>query len=339
MARRYTPFTGPNGEPIDEGGGGDYGNQAALEVLRRAAQQPQGAAPMGAPGPDFATENALRNRTINAREQQERLLQTAGDQERQAILTADTGKNYRTDAQMRPSLMGAEDERAQMNEGKPLRDLMSARVLAGFQDGAGAMSDAQMDQMALLGAIANKQPMPNTRGMRRQDELAGMQIEDYKRKAAIERIQQLSQNGDMAGAQMLAAEAGVAVPQQDINADQAFESLGSDVKAWGERGIAKDAEWLGFADAPVQEADLARFVEQANRAEQALIRQKHWTPERAAQEIDLELRRGAAAGVPTPWIEALLQRRAEMRGRQNPPQTSAWNAQSPPGFAQMPSVY
>jgi hypothetical protein len=335
MARRYTPFNGPGGEETNEGGGVDYASMAAMDALRRRAQ-PQEAQPMQAQGPDWATENALRNRGINARENDIARLTAAGEQERMGITTADVGKNYRTDATMRPSLMGAEDERSQMNEGKPIRDLMSQRLLQGFQGGT-TMSDQEMDQMALLGAIANKQQMPNLRGQRRQDELAGMQIEDYKRKSAIERIQQLSQNGDIAGAQSLAAEVGVAVPQQDINADQAFQSLGSDVKSWGERGIAKDAEWFGLADAPVQEADLARFMEQANRAEQALIRQKHWTPERAAQEIDLELRRGAAAGVPTPWIEALLQRRAEMRGNQMPPQTSAWNAQSPPGFAQMPN--
>ena len=306
MARKYTPFNGPGGESFttdaERMDAASAHQQAAIEAMRRG-QQPQG---MGEPvmfgGP---SENDLRNRTINAREQQQHLLASAGEQERLGIQAADVGKNYRADAQMRPSLMGAEDSRAEYQEGKPLRDLMSERVLQGFQGGS-PMNDQQMDQMALLGAIANKQQMPNLRGQRRQDELAGLQIEDYKRKGALERIQQLADAGDMAGANALAATAGVAVPKQKFgDPNMELSELKAQTQAFG----AKDAATFGWD--PDQQ-DVARLDAKANRAIELLVRDYRMPPEEARRIVNQAIQEstaGSAGSIGTGWIDALLQQR------------------------------
>jgi len=108
--------------------------------------------------PDWATENALRNRSINDREQKERLLMTAGDQERQGIAAADVGMNYRADAQMRPSLMGAEDSRAKFQEGKPLRDFKQDYAMKALQG---------LDPGDMIGDSVGGQPggIPGRQGM------------------------------------------------------------------------------------------------------------------------------------------------------------------------------
>ena len=305
MARKYTPFNGPGGESFTTDAErmqfADAGRQAAMDALR-GGQQPQEAAPMQ----QYLSENDLRNRTINAREQQERLLQTAGEQERMGVTAADVGKNYRTDVQHKAGIMGAEDQRSQYEEGKPLRDLMSERVLSGFQSGAGTMSDAQMDQMALLGAIANKQQMPNLRGQRRQDELAELEIEDYKRKGALERIQQMADAGDMAGAQALAATAGVAVPKQKFG-----NPMGELDELRGQTGAFATKDAAAFGWDPDQQ-DVARLDAKANRAVELLVRDYRMPPDEAKRIVNQAIQEsvaGSASSMGTGWIDALLQQR------------------------------
>ncbi len=132
MARRYTPFNGAGGESFTTDAErmqfADAQRQASIDALRQAQQPQQAMQPqiMGVPvaqsgtgGGDF---NDWNNRLRASGEEQQRLMQAGGDQDRLTIQAGDVGKNYRADAQMKPSLMGAEDARAQYTEGKPLRD-------------------------------------------------------------------------------------------------------------------------------------------------------------------------------------------------------------------------
>lgn len=172
MARRYTPFNGPGGESFTTDAErmqfADAARQAAMQTLRGG--QPQEADPQAGYQYNPAEFNDWQNRQREVRENQQAILGTAGDQDRQTILAGDVGKNYRTDATMKPSLMGAEDDRSLMNEGKGVRDLRNQTKedlmrqwgnMGAASALGGKMSPEEMDQQFLAMQFINEQPMSN----------------------------------------------------------------------------------------------------------------------------------------------------------------------------------
>ncbi len=314
MATRYTPFNGRGGESFTTDAErlqfADAQRQAAMQTLRGAAPQVDPAA-AGPQAYDPAAYQDWRNRLIDTREQKQRLMQEGGNQDRQTIAASDVGMNYRADAQMKPSLMGAEDERQQLNEGKPLRDLVQQKVLEGAQGGAGTMSPDQLDQLALLGSIANKQPLPNLRSQRRQDEMAGLQMDQFKRQQGVDRIQQALDAGDNAAAEALGASLGLPVPKVKFGSGDAdLKTLGEDVGQFG----VKDNNWFG---SDPNEQDVNRLDTQAEQVVQLLMRD-HRMPEQEARRIVNQAIQKAVApnqgGLATGWIDTLLQKRGLAAG-------------------------
>lgn len=137
MARKYTPFNGPGGESFttdaERMDAASAHQQAAIEAMRRAGQ-PQEAAPQ-AQGYQYnpAEFNDWQNRQREMTENKQRLLGTAGDQDRQTIQTGDVGQNYRMETQMKPSLMGQTRADSQYAEGKPLRDFKTQYAMKALQ--------------------------------------------------------------------------------------------------------------------------------------------------------------------------------------------------------------
>lgn len=171
---------------------------------------------------------------------------------------------------------------------------------AGVAGGSGFTIDPE-DRSAILTSVLSGQPAAS----HNQRELEKLQLEEARRVAGKSRVQDYINSGDVAAAEALAKQLGVAVNRPKYgNADASVNDLKSAVQGFA----AKDNAMFGWDP---NMGDVSRLDAQANQAISMLVRDYHMPIEEAQRIVNQAIQQSVAGqrGMATGWIDTLLQQR------------------------------